>query len=308
MSKSHRLVAGIFTLVLGASLAACSGGAGSGGAVATVNGDPISQADFDAKLQSSPMARQVLQQMVQEKLIEQYAAKNNIVVTSADVAAKEDTIKANFPAGSWDQMLKARGLTENDVQSAVRTQIIIDRAVGKNVNVTEAQIDEFFNKNHAGFDTPAKVCARHILVPDLATAQKVEAALKSGQKFEAVAAQYSTDPGTKAKGGDLGCFGRGQMVPAFDQAAFALTPGEISPPVRSPYGYHVIQVESRTPAQKATLASAHAKIADELRQQQEGPLVQPFLQSLMQSAKIQTNDPQFAGLFAAGQPGAAPQQ
>jgi parvulin-like peptidyl-prolyl isomerase len=98
------------------------------------------------------------------------------------------------------------------------------------------------------------------------------------------------------------------MVPAFDQAAFALTPGEISPPVRSPYGYHVIQVESRTPAQKATLASAHAKIADELRQQQEGPLVQPFLQSLMQSAKIQTNDPQFAGLFAAGQPGAAPQQ
>jgi parvulin-like peptidyl-prolyl isomerase len=79
--------------------------------------------------------------------------------------------------------------------------------------------------------------------------------------------------------------------------------------VKSPYGYHVIEVESRTPAQKATLASAHAKIADELRQQQEGPLVQPFLQSLMQSAKIQTSDPQFAGLFAtAGQPGAAPQQ
>jgi foldase protein PrsA len=301
MSKVQRLTVGLAALLFGASLAACA----SGGTIATVNGQPISQAAFDTKLEGTPLARTVLQQMVQDALIDQYAKNNNITVSDADINAREDQIKQNFPAGSWDEMLKSRGLSEEDVHSALREQLILDKALGSQVKVTPAQITDYFDKNRATFDKPEQVTARHILVPNLAEAQKVEQLLKSGQNFADVAKQYSTDPGSKDKGGDLGTFKRGQMVPAFDKVAFSEPVNAISAPVKSPFGYHIIQVEARIPGTKATLASATPQITDTLRQQQEAPLIQPFLQGLQQKADIKINNPNFAGLFPSPPPGSA---
>ena len=82
---------------------------------------------------------------------------------------------------------------------------------------------------------------------------------------------------------------------------------EVGPPVKSPFGYHIIEVEKRTPAVTATLANTRQKIADLLRQQQEAPLVQPFLQSLQSQANIQINDPRFAAAFPSPQPTEGPQ-
>jgi foldase protein PrsA len=298
MSKALRITVGLAGLLMGTSFAACSGG----GAVATVNGQPISRSTFDARLESSPMGRTVLQQLVQETLIDQYAKSNNLTVTSAELDARENQIKANFPSGSWDEMLKARGLTEADVRSALREQLVLDKALAKDVTITPAQINDYFKKNHASFDKPEQVSARHILVPSLALANQIEADLKSGQQFADLAKKYSTDPGSKDKGGDLGQFRRGQMVPAFDKYAFSAPIGAISPPIKSPFGYHIIQVESRTPGQKASVASATPQILDTLRQQQEAPLIQPFLQGLQQKATIVVNDAQFAGLFPSPPP------
>ena len=163
MSKAQRITVGLAALLMGTSLAACSGG----DAVATVNGQPISRSAFNARLESSPMGRTVLQQMVQETLIDQYAKNNNINVTDAEIDAKETQIKANFPSGSWDEMLKARGLTEADVRSALREQIILDKALAKDVTIKPAQIQDYFNKNRTTFDKPEQVTARHILVPNL---------------------------------------------------------------------------------------------------------------------------------------------
>ncbi|HUY41481.1 MAG TPA: peptidylprolyl isomerase [Candidatus Dormibacteraeota bacterium] len=297
MSKALRIVAGSVALLLGASLAACGGGS-----VVTVNGQSISRAQLDTKLEGSPIARSILQQMVQEALITQYAAQNHIAITDADIAAREDQLKANYPGDAWSQMLAARGLTEQDVHDALRIQLILDNALQRNITVTDAQIAQYFSHNHAAFDTPAQVCASHILVPDLATANKVEAALHAHGNFAALAQQYSIDPGSKAKGGSLGCFHRGQMVPAFDQAAFSLPIGQISQPVHSPFGYHIILVTSRQPAQRASLASARDRIKLALTQQQEAPLVQPFLESLQQKATITATDQRFAGLFPSPPP------
>jgi foldase protein PrsA len=194
-------------------------------------------------------------------------------------------------------MLKARGLSEDDVKQALREQIILDKALAKQVTITPAQVKSYFDKNSSAYDKPETVQARHILVANIATADKVEAALKGGQDFASVAKQYSIDPGSKDKGGELGTFRRGQMVPAFDKVAFTAPINQISPPVKSQFGYHIIQVEARTPAQKATLASATPRIEETLRQQQEAPLIQPFLQNLQAKAQIQVNDPRFADLF-----------
>jgi len=301
MSKAQRITVGLTALLLGTSLAACSGG----GAVATVNGQPISQADYDKRLETSPMARTALQQMVQETLLAQYAKNNNINVTDAEIDQRENQLKANFPAGAWDEMLKARGLTETDVRSALREQLILDKALAKDVTITPAQIKQYFDKNHASFDKPEEVTARHILVPNLAEAQKIEADLKAGQSFATLAQKYSTDPASKDKGGELGAFRRGQMVPAFDKYAFSAPLHQISPPIKSPFGYHIIEVESRTPGTKATLASATPQITDVLRQQQEAPLIQPFLSGLQQKANIVVYNPQLQGLFATPAPAAS---
>lgn len=289
MSKAHFLIAGLLTV----SLAACSGG----GSIVTVNGQAITRNDLDSKLEGGPAARSVLQQLVQSALLDQYASKNHITVTDADINAKEDQIKANFPPGSWDQMLQARGLTEADVHDALRDQIIIDKAVGGNIKISEADIKAYFDKNHAQFDTQDTATAKHILVNTLPEAEKIEGLLKKGGNFAALAKQYSVDPGSKDKGGELGTFRHGQMTPTFDKAAFSQPIGVVGPPVKSPFGYHIIVVESRTKGTKATLASAHDKIADLLRAQQEAPLAQPFITNLVASANIQTQDPRFAGLF-----------
>ncbi|HTU69755.1 MAG TPA: peptidylprolyl isomerase [Candidatus Baltobacteraceae bacterium] len=298
MSKLDRVVAGLAAMLLAASLSACAGG----GAIATVNGQQISKADFDAKLEASPVAASTLQQMVREILLRQYAQKNNINVTDAEITQREDQLKTNFPPGQWDEMLKSRGLTEDDVHKILTDQIIIDQAVGKNVNVSNAAIEAYFKKNHAAFDVPAEVDARHILVADLTTANKVEADLKKGANFATEAEKYSIDPGSRDKGGELGMFRRGQMTPAFDKAAFSLPVGQISTPVKSPFGYHIIQVEKRIPGQVATLANTRGKIADMLREQQEAPLIQPFLMDLQNKAQITVSDPRFAAAFPTPEP------
>jgi foldase protein PrsA len=305
MSKAHRLVAGIATALLTVLLAACSGG-GGGGSVATVNGQSISHSELDNKLESSPAARGVLQNLVMSMLIDQYAQQHHITVTPEEISKVEDQYKSQYPGDQWNQLLKARGLSEQDVQDLIRRQLVIDKAVGGNINVSDKQIKDYFDKNHAQFDKPAEARARHILVPDLKTAQKVEADLKAGKDFAAEAKQYSTDPGSRDKGGELGWFRKGAMVPAFDAYAFSAPINKISEPIKSPFGYHIIQVEERKPAQKASLASTRDQIAQMLRQQQEAPLLQPFYQQLQSSAKIDINDQRFAGLFPTPAPAQAP--
>ncbi|HEY8322477.1 MAG TPA: peptidylprolyl isomerase [Candidatus Baltobacteraceae bacterium] len=306
MPKLHRVIAAVTTLALCASLAACSGGA-----IATVNGQAISKSDFDNKLESSAAAKGTLQQMVQEIVLDQYAKTNNITVSDDEIAKKEAEIKANFPNGSWDDMLKQRGLTEADVSNLLRQQILIDKAVGKDIKIDDAQIKAYFDKNHAAFDKPDQVRARHILISSgpgaLQTALKVETLLKApGADWNAIAKQYSSDPGSKDKGGELGFFRRGQMVKQFEDYAFKAPVNAISPPVKSAFGYHIIQVEERQPGEKATLASAHDKIAELLRQQQEQPAIAPFMQNLIAKANFQSSDPRFAGLFPSPPPAIAP--
>jgi foldase protein PrsA len=302
MSKAHRVIAGLVTLTLSLSLAACTGGS-----IGTANGQPISKADFDTKLEGSPAAKGVLQQMVQESLLNQYAKDNNISVSDDEVAKKENDLRSTFPAGSWDDMLKSRGLSEDDVHKALRLQLLLDKAVGKDIKIDDAQVKAFFDKNHVAFDKQDQARARHILVADLPTANKVEALLKQGAKFEDLAKQYSIDPASKDKGGELGFFRRGQMVPPFEKYVFSNAPlNQTSPPIKSAFGYHIIQVEERQPGEKATLANAHDKIVEQLRQQQEAPLIQSFMSNLMTKANIQISDTRFAGLFPTPLPSAAP--
>ncbi|MBV9408068.1 MAG: peptidylprolyl isomerase, partial [Candidatus Eremiobacteraeota bacterium] len=294
------IAAAVGAAALCASLAACANSSGGGGNIASVNGQAITRADFDKKLESSPAARQALNQMVQQDLIDQYARDKKVDVSEAEIDKKEAETKARFPAGQFEQILKQQGLTESDVQNILKQQLVLEKAVAPQVKVSDADVKAYFDKNHALFDKPEQVKARHILVADAKTAQTVLAKLKadpSDASWLALAKQYSTDPSTKDKGGDLGYFGRGQMVPAFQDAAFGAKVGQIVGPVKSPFGYHVIQVEDKKPATKATFANTKDQIKQQLTQQQEAQQVPLFLQQLRSNAKIDVSDDRYKDAF-----------
>jgi foldase protein PrsA len=295
-------------MALCVSLAACSGS--SSGNVASVNGQNISRSDLDRKLEATPAARQVLTQLVQQDLIDQYAKDKHVDISQADVDKRENEIKSRYPAGQFDQILKQQGLTEQDVQGILRQNLVVEKAVAPQVHVSDSDVKSYFDKNHALFDKPEQVRARHILVADAKTAQTVLGKLKSGGKWDDVAKQYSTDPSTKDKGGELGFFGRGQMVPQFQDAAFNAKVGQIVGPVKSPFGYHIIQVEEKKPAQKATFSNTKDQIHQQLVQQQEQMQIPAFLQQLRSQAKIDVYDDRFKDVIppaaAAPAPNAAP--
>ena len=298
MSKLIRTAAAVATAVVAVTFTGCSGsGSGGGGDIVTVNDQHVTKADFDRKLEASPTAKQVLTQMVQQALIDQYGKDNNVTISQADIDKKEADVKSKYPPGQFEQILKQQGLTEADVQTILRQQLIIEKAVAPLVHVSDRDIAAYFARGHATLDKPAQVRARHILVADEKTADMIEAKLKAGGNFAALAKQYSTDPSTKDKGGELGFFGKGQMVPAFQNAAFALPVGAISAPVKSPFGWHIINVEEKKPALQATLASSKAQIKDTLTQTAEQQQIPVFLQGLRAKANINVLDDRFKDVF-----------
>jgi foldase protein PrsA len=298
MSRILRTAAALGTAALCVSLTACNNG-GGGGNIAAVNGQTISRADFDHKLESSPVAKQVLGQMVQTQLIDQYARDKKVDVSQADIDKKLTETKARMQPGQYEQILKQQSLTEQDVQNILKQQLVLEKAVAAQVHVSDSDIKAYFDKNRTLFDKPAQVRARHILVADAGKAKEVLAKLKAGGSWDALAKQYSTDPSSKDKGGELGFFGRGQMVPAFQDAAFGAKVGQIVGPVKSPFGFHVIQVEEKKPAQHGSLASAHDKIKAQLTQQQQATAIPAFLQQLKSTAKIDVYDDRYKDLFPA---------
>jgi foldase protein PrsA len=288
MSQRIRAAAG--AALLGLAFAGCSGSSSSGENIASVNGQNITRADYDAKLEAGPQGKAVLTQLVQGALIDQYAKDNHVDVSDADVDKKIDEYKSKYPAGQFESILKSQNLTLDDVKKIVRQQLVVQKAVDANIKVSDADIKSYLDKNHATLDTPEQVQAKHILVADLATANKVEGELKAGANFADEAKKYSTDPSSKDKGGDLGFFGKGQMVPSFQAAAFSQKIGVVGPPVKSPFGYHIIVVEAKKPKTVASLANSSDKIKASLMQTQEQQQIPQFLAGLRSKANIAIYD------------------
>ncbi|MDQ6781544.1 MAG: peptidylprolyl isomerase [Candidatus Eremiobacteraeota bacterium] len=272
-------------------------------AIATVNGEKITKGQLDARLEGQA-GKPTLQQMVDQQLVLQYANQNHIDVTDKEIQDQVDQLKARFPAGQFDTIVKNQGLTLDDVRTIVKVQQIIKKAVDKNVNVSNAQVTDFYNRNKSLFSTPPQVRARHILVKTKSEADAIENQLRHGGNFAALAQQHSTDPSSNTKGGDLGYFSQTQMVAPFSSVAFSLSPGAISQPVQTQFGWHIIQVEDKRPAHVASLEEAAPKVRQNLMQQQETTQSGPFMEGLRKAAKIDISDQRFTPLFPSPPPGA----
>jgi peptidyl-prolyl cis-trans isomerase C len=168
--------------------------------------------------------------------------------------------------------------------AALEKQVIMQSFMEKKAKelVTEEQLKELYNQKAAESKNQEEIKARHILVASEAEAKKIADQIKKGGDFEKIAKEKSTDKSSGAKGGELGWFTKDKMVPEFGEAAFKLKKGETSEPVKSAFGWHVIQVEDRRPIQMASFE----EMKDSLRGELTNKAVQGYVEGLLKNANI----------------------
>lgn len=191
---------------------------------------------------------------------------------------------------------KERKLDEQEefkqVLAKTEESLLKTYAIGKlleDVEITEKDLEDFYNANAEKFDLPQSVQASHILVEDEEEAKELYEKVKNGEDFAAVAEEFSTCPSAE-RGGDLGTFYPGQMVPEFDQAVFSMEVGEISEPVKTQFGYHIIKVTDSSNAKKNTLADVKADVRREVKRVKEQNAYMDKIKALSDKYEIKVNE------------------
>ena len=154
------------------------------------------------------------------------------------------------------------------------------------IKINDDEIKAYYEGNKKEFQQPEQIKARHILVKTEDEAKAVRKELETNKDFAALAKDKSTGP-SKTKGGDLGWFGRGQMVPEFEQVAFSLKKGEISDVVKTKFGYHIIKVDDKKKASEKSYEMVKKQIEDKLKQQKSKAVVDESKDKLMKKLKVE---------------------
>jgi len=266
--------------------------------IADCNGDKIPKTEFEVAVRAveqraggqippekrDEVYRGVLDELVAYRLLRQEVKARNVTVSDTDVDARIAQFKqqagseANFKAA-----LQAQQMTEAKLREDARMDLMVGKLLEQEVNqkilVKPTDIATFYEKNPDRFKQGESVRASHILVvvpaqaPDAqraalkARAETALKAAKSGGDFAQLARQYSNDASAQ-RGGDLGFFPRGQMVPAFEAAAFTLGVGQVSDLVETQFGYHIIKVTEKRPARLVPFVEAARQIEQFLEQEQ----------------------------------------
>ena len=260
--------------------------------LATVNGANITQKQFETELknlppQLQPMAqspdgrKELLDSMIVREIVYQDAQKQGLE-KSPDYIDRLEEVKKKL-------------LVELDLKKKLDSEI----------KLNDEDLKKIYEQYKEKFKTGEQIRASHILVKDEKTANEVEAALKKGTPFADLAKKHSTDS-TAEKGGDLGWFEKGKMVPEFDKAAFALKDGETSRIVKSNFGYHIIKAVGRRPAGYAPFDEVKDQIKAAILPGKQQEVFMKVKAELKKSAKIEIKDPSLKKEEPQSAPAAAP--
>ena len=241
-----------------------------------LNSGGITQPSVYKKMQD-----EVVDQLIVQELLWQEAQRRDFVVEDELVDERLQQMKSGFDTElAFLFKIQAGGFTEatyrDDIRQQESVQRMIAQGISSGISISDEDVEHFYNTNIDQMKTPLAVRARHILITPNSTAladhqaakgkaESILAEIRGGADFVELATNRSQGP-SAARGGDLGYFGPGQMAPAFEQAAFALQPGELSEVVQTQFGYHVIRVEDRRGGETAPLKETAEQIRSYLRQ------------------------------------------
>jgi peptidyl-prolyl cis-trans isomerase C len=260
---------------------------------------------------------QVLEGMIVEQLLDGKVKENNIIVTEEEVLLHLEKAAAqqNLSLSDIKEMMEARGQSFDEAKQRIKKgmayQKLMDTQWAGKINVTEDDAKKYYSENKTKFETPEQVRASHILIkPDTnqatagsaltsdpnadpnqakakakAKAEDLLKQIKGGADFAELAKTNSDCPSAKL-GGDLDFFGRGQMVPAFEKAAFALKAGQVSDVVETQFGYHIIKLTDHKDANTIPFEQAKDDIVKLLTQTKQADLAEEYITSLKANANI----------------------
>jgi peptidyl-prolyl cis-trans isomerase C len=283
--------------------------------VARVNGEPITLAEFQQSLREyeeragavmpdtrDRIYRGVLDDMVAFRLLSAELKTRKMDVDSAKLEAAMGELRSRFPnETAYRQALVEQKMTVEQLRERTRTTLLIndllEQEVGKSVSVKPSDVATYYEQNPSRFVQPEAVRVSHILISvpsnapeaarNAARARAAELAKKArtGGDFAALARTHSNDA-SRARGGDLGFIVPGQAQPPFEQAAFALAPGEVSDPVETVYGFHVIKGGPKRAAQQVPFGQAAPQVEQFLIEQRKQDLARAYVDRLKSSGKV----------------------
>jgi foldase protein PrsA len=268
------------------SLAACNGNDNSSEVIVESTAGNITKDELYDEMKAQ-VGEAALQQLLYRKVLSE---KYEVTDEELDKAVNEmkDQYGENFELVLQQNQLK----DEDALRNLLRDQLLVEKAALKDVEVTEEEVKAKYEEY-----TP-EIRASHILVEDEATAKDIKAKLDAGEDFAELAKEHSTDPGSAAKGGDLDFFGKGAMVPEFEEAAYALDVNEISEPVKSQHGWHIIKVTEKK--EKESFEDMREDLEYELKLAKvDSAKLQESLQQELKDAKVDIKDKDLEGVVQA---------
>jgi foldase protein PrsA len=301
-------VAILFCALVSFALAGCGGSSDKvpPDAVAIVDGQEVAKSDYESLISQAKksyknqkrdfpkagsqefqtLKNQAVQFLVQREQFEQEADSLDVNVTDKQVNERLVKIQKQYFGGDkkkYDKQLKEQGLSDKQVRNDIRAQIISERIfakVTKDVKVTDKQIEDYYNKNKAQYSQPESRDVRHILVKARPKADDIYNQLEAGANFATLAKKFSEDTGSKANGGKL-TISKGQTVKAFDSIAFALKKNVISKPIKTEFGWHIIQALSNVkPAKVTPLKDVKESIKQQLAQTKKNEAMTKWVDDL----------------------------
>jgi foldase protein PrsA len=230
--------------------------------VAKVGSKSISKEDLYTTLVDQ-YGEAALDTLIAEKIVELESEEEEITVKESEMDEELQTIQDSYgDEEAFNEALASSGASLDSVKENIKTYLLTEKLLKDRISISDDQIKEYFEANKDSFAQAEQVEASHILVEDEETAEEVKDKLADGGDFAELAKEYSTDTSNAESGGELGFFAKGEMVAEFDEKAFAMKAGEISEPVKTEFGYHIINVTDKKAAKEAVLEDHKEEVKD----------------------------------------------
>lgn len=285
--KAHYLMAALLLLVLIGALTAIFL-LRRDPAVATVNGEKITKGELYAAMYTR-VGEEALDNLITRLLIVQEGRKLGLSVAEAEIDDEIRQIIQESFAGMEDQFQQALdqyGVSMETVRSDIRVNLTARKIAEQQINISDQQLEEYFNANQSEFNISDEAEARHILVDSLEEANEIIGLLDQGSDFAELAKERSKDPGSKDQGGNLGFFKPGAMVPEFDEAVFSMEIGQISEPVETMHGFHIIELLDKKSGRVVTFTEVKETVRETMIERQVQGLTQELFTRLREEAEI----------------------
>ncbi|WHZ01221.1 peptidylprolyl isomerase [Neobacillus sp. YX16] len=233
-------------------------------AIAKINGDAISKDEL-YNVMVKQYGAATVEQLIADKIVASEAKKQNITISDEELNKEVDKLKESYGGEeAFEQVLASNNTTVDVLKEDLKNYLTMRKLIEPQIEITDEELKTYFDENKDSLGEAEQVKASHILIKDEATAKEIKQKLADGADFAELAKEYSTDEGSKENGGELGFFPRGTMVTEFEDVAFSLPINEISEPVKSDYGYHIIKVEEKKEAKEANFDDSKAAIKETL--------------------------------------------